>query len=81
MSYDDGYEKIEVDEEFFTEARRIIVDGFMLEGEFNFRERIIKILEEEVKSCEPDSSNEDWADGIRYSIHLIKNIKSEIGSK
>lgn len=76
MSYDEGYERTEIDESLLSEAQRIIVDGFMLEGEFNFRERIIDILKQEIAK-EPAESSTDWSDGLSYCIHLIKNLKPE----
>lgn len=76
MAYDEGFEKVELDESLITEAQRLIISGFMLEGEFNFRERLIKILEKEI-IAERSESSTDWIDGLSYSIHLIKNLKPE----
>lgn len=76
MSYDKGYEKTEIDASLLSEAQRIIIDGFMLEGEFNFREKLIKVLEEEIAKESNDFST-DWSDGISYCIHLVKNLKPE----
>jgi|688.fasta_scaffold487985_3 hypothetical protein len=76
MSYDEGFEITELDESLFSEAQRIVIGGFMLEGEFNFRERLIKILEKEILTEKAESST-DWTDGVSYCIHLIKNLKPE----
>lgn len=80
MAYDDGYQKVEVDADALGESYRIIIDGFMREGEFRFREELIEALEDEVKISEVENSNKDWTDGVRYCIHLVKNIKSELTS-
>ncbi len=75
MSYDEGFEKVEIDENFLSEAQRLVIKGFTLEGEFRFREDLISELEKELPgdSSEPES---EWFDGIRYCIHLVKNLKS-----
>jgi hypothetical protein len=80
MSYDENYERVEIEEDLLSEAQRIVIDGFMIEGEFRFREDIIKILEETAKASELEELSEDWVDGVRYSIHVIRNIKTNIGS-
>lgn len=80
MSYEDGYEKIELEEDLISEAQRIVIKGFMLEGQFNFREALIQKLEAEVSEYldEVDyEPNLEWVDGVRYCIHLIKNMSVE----
>lgn len=76
MSYDDGFETTEIDESLLNEAQRIIVDGFMLAGEFNFREKLLKMLKEEIAK-ESSNFSTDWSDGLSYCMHLIKNLKPE----
>lgn len=74
MSYDEGYEKIELDEALVSEAQRIVVKGLYLEGEFRYREDLISELEKELLGA--NDSESEWFDGIRYCIHLVKNLKS-----
>ena len=75
MSYDQGFEKVEIDESFLSEAQRIVIKGFTLDGEFRFREDLISELEKELLNSSSESDSE-WFDGIRYCIHLVKNLKS-----
>lgn len=80
MSYEDGFEHIEIEEDLISEAQRIVIKGFMLEGQFNFRDRLIKTLESEISTYldEVDGQpNIEWIDGVRYCIHIIKNLKVE----
>lgn len=79
MSYEDGYEKVELDAaEVSEDIKRIVIDGLMREGEFRFRALIIEILEEEIRSYKDEvdyEPNLDWTNGIAWAIHLIKNLK------
>ena len=80
MSYQDGFEKLEMDEAALSKAQRIIIEGFMREGEFRFREDLIQKLELEVSLYLDEVDHEpnmEWIDGVRYCIHLIKNMKPE----
>lgn len=80
MSYQDNYtERVELDVNSLTEAQRIIVAGLLREGEFNTREAMIKVLSDEVTSYLDEidyEPNLEWVDGVRYAIHLIKEMKA-----
>lgn len=78
MAYDDGFETVEISEEDLTEAQRIIIEGFIREGGFQTREKLINFLEADVKEYldEVDEMpNEEWLDGVRYAIHVIREAK------
>lgn len=78
MSYDDGFETVEIEEEALTEAQRIIVEGFIREGEFKARKNLIDFLEKDIKEYldEVDEMpNEEWVEGVRYAIHIIREAK------
>lgn len=73
MSYDDGYEKTEIDASLLSEAQVLIIKGFALDGEFKFREQLIEVLTEEMSTQSGDHA-EDWRDGLSYCIHLARNL-------
>lgn len=75
-SYEEGYESIEIEDGLIDAAQRIVVEGFIREGEFKTRDAIIDSLEYEVATYLDEVDNEpniEWIDGVRYCIHLIKN--------
>ena len=75
MYSDDYTENVEISEEDLTEAQKIIIYGFMREGEFSFRDHLIEILQKEVDSYDPsDEDASGWVDGLRYCIHIVKEI-------
>ena len=75
MSYDDGFETIEIPEEELSEVQKIIVEGFIREGQFKARESIIEILEADLKfyrdklTCEID---QHWIDGVGYALQIVR---------
>ena len=78
MRYEDGYESIEISDEDITVAQRIIVEGFMRDGEFKARRKLISFLQEDIIKhiSEPGVEiNQDWVDGVNYAIHVIKEVK------
>jgi hypothetical protein len=78
MSYDDGYETIEISEEDMSEAQKLIVEGFIREGEFKTRAALINMLIKDIDSYldEVDyEPNLDWVNGVRYAIHIIREAK------
>lgn len=80
MSYEDDYpETVEIPEEIMSEAQKIIVTGLIRQGEFNAREKFIEIFEEEISTYLKEVDGEpnlEWIDGVRYCIHLMKEVKS-----
>lgn len=81
MEYEKGYKKIEIPEDLLSDAQSIIIKGFMLEGEFRFREEIISALKEEIDSYSVENGDLGWLDGMGYAIHLIKNINSKLSTE
>ncbi len=80
MSYEEGFERLDIDEDLMTEAQKIIIKGFMLEGEFRFRENLINVIQKEISTYldEVDyEPNMDWVNGLSWCIHLIKNMKPD----
>jgi len=74
MAYNDGFEIINMPEDEMSEVQRVIISGFIKEGEFKTREFLIKTLEEELKNYPSDS---EWAEGIGYAIQVIREVKVE----
>lgn len=79
MAYDKDYSKIEISEEDLTETHRIIIEGFMREGEFRSREALITFLENDVARYLEENESEsdinmDWVDGVRYAIHVLREV-------
>lgn len=75
MSYEDGFEKIEISEEDMSDIQRIVVNGFIKEGEFRTRSALIEMLNKDIEQylAEVDyEPNMEWVDGVRYAIHLIR---------
>ena len=78
MSYDDGLINIELSEEDISYAQRIVIDGFINEGNYRARNFLIAELEKEVAEYLDDVDNEpnlDWVNGVRYAIHIIKEAR------
>ncbi len=75
MTYFDKFDrKIILDMDQATELAARVV---MKEGELRFREDFIKYLEKDVAEYldEVDyEPNLEWLNGVRYCIHLLKNI-------
>lgn len=74
MAYADQFDN-EVTLDILDEGQEFIVRMFMKNGELLFRERLVACLEETVSSylSEVDGEpNEEWVDGVRYVIHLVK---------
>jgi hypothetical protein len=78
MSYEDGFEKIEISDEDMSQVQRIIVEGFIREGEFKARNALIEMLNKDVddylKEVDHDP-NIDWVNGVRYAAHIIREAK------
>jgi hypothetical protein len=78
MSYEDGFEKIEISDEDMSQVQRIIVEGFIREGEFKTRNALIEMLNKDVddylKEVDHDP-NIDWVNGVRYAAHIIREAK------
>lgn len=76
MAYDDNYsERIEFDESAMTDAQRIVVEGFLREGEFTTRQHLIRALSRQISEYIETSDeriNQDWIDGVNYCIHVIR---------
>lgn len=75
MSYEDGYEKIEISDEDMSSIQRMIIEGFVRDGEFKARAALIELLQEDVaKHLQEagDDPNLDWVDGVRYAIHTVR---------
>ena len=79
MSYEEQYPvKYEVSTDELNEAQKIVVEGLVRQGEFSAREHFIQVFQEEIASYldEVDGEpNEDWVDGLRYAIQLVKEMK------
>ena len=79
MSYKDEYsETVEFSESDLSEAQRIIIEGFMRDGEFKTRDALIAMLEKDIDDYlyEVDNvPNMEWVEGVRYCIHIIKNAR------
>lgn len=77
MSYFDKFsETIDIDPE--NEVQRLVIKVLMQNGEIRFRESFIEVLEKEVAEYleEVDSEpNMEWVEGVRYVIHLLKNLE------
>lgn len=77
MSYFDKFDKeivLDVDQ-----AKELAVRVVMREGELRFRESFIETLEKEVSTYLEEVDNEpnmEWVDGVRYCVHLLKNMES-----
>lgn len=59
------------------EATSLAVKVVMHEGELRFRELFIETLEKDLKQYLDEVEgypNIEWVDGVRYCIHLLKNI-------
>lgn len=77
MKEKDYPERVEIPEELLSEAQKIVISGFMREGEVTYKEELVSILENEVSSYLAEVDNEpniEWVDGVRYAIHLIKEM-------
>jgi len=75
VAYSDKFNE-EVKLDILNEGQEFIVRMFMKNGELIFRERLIASLEETINeylSEVRDEPNEEWVDGVRYVIHLIKD--------
>lgn len=79
MSYMDKFNREVVLD--LDQATEMIVKSVMREGELRFREDLLSILENEVSSIEKNFYDSEeklaWLDGLKYCIHLIKNIESD----
>lgn len=77
MTYFDKFtETIELNPE--DEAQKLIIKVLMQNGEIQFRESFIQILEKDVANYleEVDSEpNMEWVEGVRYVIHLLRNLE------
>ena len=73
MAYKDQFDKkIELD---LDEATELAVRSVMREGELQFRDALIKSLEKDIDnylSEVDDMPNEDWINGVRYVIHIVR---------
>lgn len=74
MAYEDKFNKnLEID--ILNEAQELIVQMFMKNGELLFRSTIVEFLEKDIHEylSEVDwEPNQEWIDGVRYVIHLLK---------
>lgn len=79
MSYEEQYPvKYEISVDALSEAQKIVVSGLIRQGEFSARQYFIQTLQEEITAylSEVDGEpNEDWIDGLRYAMQLIKEMK------
>jgi hypothetical protein len=83
MSYKDEFpETFEINESDLSEVNRIIINGFMREGEFRTRDYFIQLFEEEISKHlnSSEEENQDWVDGISYCTHLLKNQRISDGN-
>lgn len=73
MSYADKFDReIVVD---LDEATKLAVKVVMKEGELQFRDALIQFLEKDIDEylSEVDGEpNQEWIDGVRYVIHLVR---------
>lgn len=77
MKEEDYTERVEISEADMTEAQRLIIYGLMREGEIVYKQKLSKILETEISTYldEVDGDpNIEWVDGVRYVLHLIKEM-------
>jgi hypothetical protein len=76
LSYQEDYpERIEIPAEDLSELQRIIITGFIKEGECKTRDALIAMLESDIAKYldEVDyEPNMDWVDGVRYCIKMIR---------
>ena len=79
MSYMDKFNREVVLD--LDQATEMIVKSVMREGELRFREDLLSILENEVSLIEKNFYDSEeklaWLDGVKYCIHLIKNVESD----
>lgn len=73
MSYADKFDReIVVD---LDEATELAVKVVMKEGELQFRDALMQFLEKDIDEylSEVDGEpNQEWIDGVRYVIHLVR---------
>ena len=73
MAYKDQFDReIELD---LDEATELVVRSVMREGELQFRDALIEWLEKDIKEylSEVDGEpNQEWIDGVRYVIHIVR---------
>lgn len=82
MSYKDEFpETIEIDEADLSNVHKIIISGFIREGEFRTRDHFIQAFEQEIvnHSNSLEEYNQDWIDGLSYCIHRLKNERISNG--
>jgi len=76
LSYQEDYpERIEIPEEDLSDLQRLIIEGFIREGEFKTRDALIAMLTADVDKYldEVDyEPNMSWVDGVRYCIKIIR---------
>lgn len=71
----DFTERVEISDEHLSETAKLVVTGFMREGEFSYRAHLIELLEEEIALHDPnDQDSCDWSDGLRYCLKLVKDL-------
>lgn len=79
MSYEEDYtERVEIPEEMLSEAQKIIISGFMREGEIVFREAALDSMQKDLDKYleEVDGPpNDEWINGFTYAMHLIKSME------
>jgi hypothetical protein len=79
MGYREDYPaKLEISDEDMSETQRVLVDAFIRQGEFQTRDALIELLEKDIATYldEVDGMpNEEWINGVRYSVHIIREAK------
>jgi hypothetical protein len=76
MAYEDKFsERIDIDVP--DEATELVLRVLMKEGELRFREKLTKMLSDELIEVQNNSApdvNCTFGDGIGYVLHLLKEV-------
>lgn len=81
MAYSDNFNH-EIKMDLVNEGQEFIVRMFMKNGELLFRERLVAWLEKDIAEylSEVDGEpNQEWIDGVRYVIHIVKEGNFDVG--
>lgn len=76
MTYSDKFDR-EIVLDTLDEASKLALKIVMKEGELRFRDALIAVLEKDIADYlyEIDSEpNTEWIDGVRYVIHMLKEV-------
>jgi len=81
VAYSDNFNH-EIKMDLVNEGQEFIVRMFMKNGELLFRERLVAWLEKDIAEylSEVDGEpNQEWIDGVRYVIHIVKEGNFDVG--